>query len=353
VFFAGVIGIVAFLCNTLVDVPAHRLGTILPALFVLAMCSSPKLLFSGTRWVRWISRAAGISLIVLALALLRASSMVVPSQQAFAKGDWDAVTKNIDSALQIAPLEWSLYLMRGSVNVQTRDWIAALADFRAARVIEPKLAVVPFDEGCAWLGANPKLVVVAWQEALTKRRGDQTLYPQMLDKSLPYPEIQQALLCLAHTDLDLALEIIETSYADDATLDLVERERSKLNSDQRTMLDRVESCQYARVRDYRQAYQLGTRTLSHVVFPPHRTITEDECRLLLLRDPSNYAAAYDLCSILASQERKPELLSVLNSLIKQKDCPGYFYVMKGDLLASTNDWSGAWDAISELVAHPR
>jgi hypothetical protein len=78
---------------------------------------------------------------------------------------------------------------------------------------------------------------------------------------------------------------------------------------------------------------------------------ENECRLALIQDPTNYGVAYNLCLILRSQDRKREMLQVLDAVTNQKGCPDYFYVMRGDLLASMGDWSAAWNAISQLVAN--
>jgi O-antigen ligase len=351
VLLAGWLGTFAFLCHTLFDTPAHRLGTILPALFVLAVCTSPKLLFSGAWWVSWISRIAGIALIVLALSLLRAASIGNPPQQEFANGNWRAVETKIDEALRIAPLDWSFRLIRGSANVRLGNWVEALSDFRAARVLEPKLAPVPFDEGCAWLGANSKLTTTAWKEALRRSPTDTNLYLQMLDKSAPFPEIQQAVLRFGDQNLDLAVAALQTSYADQATLDFVESKRLTLTSKQMTALNRVKSGRYAAERNYRQAYELGTRVLGQVAFPPGRRMSENNCRLALIHDPTDYIAAYELCLILRSQERKPEMLQVLDSVTNRKGCPDYFYVMRGDLLASMGDWAGAWNSISGVVAN--
>ena len=350
VLLAGFLGVLAFLCHTLFDTPAHRLGTILPALFVLGTCTSPKLLFFGARWVSWFSRVAGVVLILLALFLLRTSWVVSPPQQEFAKGDWHVVETKMDEALQIMPLNWSFRLIRGSANVRLGNWVEALSDFRAARVLEPKLPDVPFDEGCAWLGVNSQLTTFAWKEALSRSPADKELYARMLDKSAPFPEMQQAVLGLGNENLNLAVTALQTSYADQATLDFVENNRSRLTFEQLTVLNRVESRRYAGERNYKQAYELGTSVLSQVRFPPRRQISENECRLALIRDPTDYGAAYDLCLILRSQDRGPEMLQILDAVTRQKGCPNYFYVMRGDLLASTGDWSGAWNAISELVA---
>jgi hypothetical protein len=351
VFLAGLVAVLAFLCHTFFDVPAHRLGTVLPALFVLALCTRPKLIFSGKSWGPWISRVAGMAVIALALFLLQVASVERPPRQEFARGEWHVVRTKIDQELKIAPLDWSLYLMRGSANVRAGSWVEALYDFRIARILEPKLAVVPYDEGCAWLGANPKLVVSAWKEALNRTPGDKDLFLQMLDKSMSFPEVHQSTLRLADERLNLALAALQRGYLDTTILDFVESERSELTSEQQEILDCSKSRSYAVEGDYRKAYELGSRILAKITFPQRRQMTEKDCRLALLRDPTDYSAAYNLCAILHSQERNEEMRLVLDSVINQKSCPTYFSVMKGNLLAKRGDWSEAWSAISELVVH--
>jgi O-Antigen ligase len=349
VLFAGFIGVLAFLGHTLFDVPAHRLGTILPALFVLALSTRPRLSSHRARWIPWFSRVAGIALIGWALFLIRATSIAAAPAQEFGQGDWHATRAKIDQALKVTPLDWSLHLMRGSASIQLGTWIEALSDFRAARVLEPKLAVVPFDEGCAWLGANPALTIAAWREALSRSRDDRDLYLRMLDKSVPYPEVHQAVLRLSDDHLTFAFAALLSGQSDKTALDLIARKRPELNTEQQIILDRAMSRRSAAERDYRQAYDLGAKTLQKVAFPPRSHFSENEYRIAFLRDPTDFGAAYNLCLVLRSQERKSEMLQILESVTKQARCPDYFYVMKGDLLASMCDWSGAWEAIASLV----
>jgi O-antigen ligase len=349
ILLAARVGIFAFLCNTFFDVPAHRLGTVLPALCIGALAWSPALLFPGKSWVPWFSRVAGIGLLVLSFSLLFSSAANDIPRQEFVRADWRSVEKKIDRGLRIAPLDWSFHLIRGSANVRLGNWIEAIADFRAARVLEPKLADVPFDEGCAWLGSSPRLVIAAWQEALNRKDQDQNLYLQMLDKSAPFTEVHRAVLRLADAHINLALAALKSGYADNATLDSIAAGRRELTSEQLKIVDQAWSRRFAAEGDYQQAYQLGVQVLRKTIFPVRRPISENECRLALVRDPADYSAAFNLCSILQEQNRKADLLQVLNSITTRPECPQYFCLMKGDLLASMNDWLGAWNAISELV----
>jgi tetratricopeptide (TPR) repeat protein len=349
VLFAGFIGVLTFLGHTLIDVPAHRLGTILPALFVLALCTKPKRLSYRARWIPWLSRVTGIALIGLGLFLNRATSIADAPRQELAQGNWRAARAKIDEALTFAPLDWSLYLMRGSTDIRLGRWVEALGDFRAARVLEPKLAVVPFDEGCAWLDANSTLAIAAWKEALKRGSDDKNLYLQMLDKSVPFPEVHQALLRLSDGYLSFAFAALLSGYSDRAMLDFIASKHSELTAEQQVIFNRAMSQRSAGERDYRRAYDLGAKTLQKVAFPPRGHLSEDEYRIAFLRDPTDFGAAYNLCVILRSSDRKSERLQILESVTKQAGCPDYFYVMKGDILSSTGDWAGAWESIAGLL----
>jgi hypothetical protein len=86
-----------------------------------------------------------------------------------------------------------------------------------------------------------------------------------------------------------------------------------------------------------------------VAFPPRGRLSENEYRIAFLRDPADFGAAYNACLILRSSDRRSDLLQILDTVTKQAGCPDYFYVMKGDVLSSTGDWSGAWKAIVGLL----
>lgn len=194
--------------------------------------------------------------------------------------------------------------------------------------------------------------IAAWKEALRRSPDDQILYLQMLDKSVPFHEVHLAIVRLGDEHLDRAFTALQSGYFDNTTLDSIESKRSELTFEQQSVFDRAKSRRAAAEKDYRLAYELGMKTLGKVTFPAPGHMSEIQYRLSLVQDPTNFGALYNLCLILRAQERKREMLQVLESVTKQAGCPDYFYAMKGDLLASMDDWSGAWGAISRLVRWP-
>jgi hypothetical protein len=77
---AGLIALAAFLVNSLVDVPGHRLGTILPALVVAGICTRSKLSWEGAKAISWTSRISGILLLAIGVVLLSEANLKTQAQ---------------------------------------------------------------------------------------------------------------------------------------------------------------------------------------------------------------------------------------------------------------------------------
>jgi hypothetical protein len=157
------IAVVLFVINSLFDVPGHRLGTIFPLFVVAGICCCSTLTAEGAPVIPWISRLLGIGLVVFGVFLLRSDSAYSRLQVAVKDGDWEKAKQMASSALTRTPLNWSLYMARGYANVHEKKWLQAIADFRCALLLEPKLAIVTFDEGRAWIGVSVPIAVSAWK----------------------------------------------------------------------------------------------------------------------------------------------------------------------------------------------
>jgi len=167
------------LVHSFVDVPGHRLGTIMPALLLLGMAVGAQ--EKGKRWTVSVLRGSG--LVVLALGGL----LVLP----FA-----------------APLDWRLYFEKAQTEGAHGQLTESLGDFRRARFLEPNYAGLPFAEGIYWLDVAPRFAVEPWEEALrrTPRAGRPELYQNMLARAFPsHPEIHWALWSLASSDASMEL----------------------------------------------------------------------------------------------------------------------------------------------------
>ena len=249
------------------------------------------------------------------------------------------------------PLSWSLYVIGGYANVHQGKWLQAIADFRDALVLEPKLAIVPFNEGRAWVGLNSALALAAWKEALRRsppeERGD--LYRQMLDASLGDAALHSATLRLSDGKASLAITALRSGHADSKTLQFLETEESALNADDIQAVLRAEAWVAAAEKDFKKAYELGRQGMRRVSFPIQSQQSEEQCREALIRNPRDFGAASNLCSILRTKQMWQEALQILELTSTDRDCPDYFRVMRAEILASQSQWSESWNAIAGLV----
>jgi hypothetical protein len=347
----GLIALAAFLINSLIDVPGHRLGTILPVLVLASLCTRPGLFGEGATILPWASRIFGIGLVVFGVVLVREQNLKTQTERALAEGEWPRVEQAASELLVRRPLSWSLYVTRGYADVHQSRWLQANADFRHARFLEPKMAIVPFSEGKAWVGVNRVLALGAWKEALRRSQSAEmrNLYGQMLDASLADPQLHLATIRLADNRPSLAVLTLAPGSVDSETLQALESARSKLTADEILALTRAEAWKAAGDRDFEKAYDLGTRAMPRIQFPMRSAQSEEQCRDALIRDPHDVAAAFNLCSILQARERWQDALEILEPISRDSNCPVYLRVMKAEILASQQNWPEAWNAIGELV----
>jgi hypothetical protein len=346
---AGVFGFAAFICHSAIDVPGHRLGTILPVIVLLGLCFQPKLIGTGIKIIPWLSRLAGIGLVLFGLLLLKEEEFSLKPHQELAEADWPEIRLSASESLMRTPLNWSLYILRGYAEIRANRWLEALADFRYAGLLEPKLAIVPFDEGRGWMGSNTRVALDAWRDALERSAPDQRtdLYRQMLNASFGVASLHEATVRLSDSDPELAMMALRSGHGDARTLLFLKGETTELDSEQHRIVACAEARESALKKDYQEAYEMGRQNILPVVFPQPEQVSENECRAALIRNPGDFLAAYNLCLIFRADGRDP--LSILAAIARQPNCPSYFYVMWAEDLASRSNWADAWLVLSRLV----
>jgi hypothetical protein len=161
--------------------------------------------------------------------------------------------------------------------------------------------------------------------------------------------LHSATLRLADGEASLAITALRSGHADSKTLQVLETEKSELNVDQIQAVLRAEAWLAAAERDFKKAYELGRQGMHRVSFPVQSQQSEEQCRDALIRDPRDFGAVFNLCSILRTKQRWQEALQILELTSKDRDCPDYFRVMRAEILASQSQWSESWDAIAGLV----
>ena len=345
------IAIVLFVINSLFDVPGHRLGTILPLLFVAGIYCCSTLTAEGAPAVPWISRLLGIGLVAFGVSLLRSDSTESQLQLALARGNFEEVEKLASRALTRTPLNWSLYVTRGYANVYEKKLLQAITDFRYALVLEPKMAAVPFDEGRAWIGVNVSMAVAAWKECLSRSGGNERneYFRQILEVSAKDERLLEATLRLSDGNPALALVALRSGLADAKTLRFLEEEKPRLDSEQIRVVLKAEARKAAAEKNFQQAYELARQAVRNIPFPKRQERSEQACRIALIMNPGDMSAAFDLCMLLDSEKRHDEAVSVLDGVCRDHDCPDYLRLMKADFLASLTQWPAAWEVISGLL----
>jgi tetratricopeptide (TPR) repeat protein len=345
------IAIVLFVINSLFDVPGHRLGTILPLLFVAGIYCCSTLTAEGAPALPWISRLLGIGLVAFGVSLLRSDSAESQLHLVLARGDFEEVEKLTSRALTRAPLNWSLYMTRGYANVHEKKLLQAIADFRYALLLEPKMAVVPFEEGRAWIGVNVPMAVAAWKECLSRSSGDERneYFRRILEVSAKDERLLEATLRLSDGDPALALIALRSGLADSKTLRFLEEEKPKLDSEQIRVVLKAEARKAAAEKNYQQAYELARQAIRNIPFPNRQERSEQACRIALIKNPGDISAAFDLCMVLESEKRHDEAVRVLENVCRDGNCPDYLQLMKADFLASLTQWPAAWEVISGLL----
>ena len=296
-------------------------------------------------------RFAGIGLIVFGAFILRSESTISNLQGALTDKDWERADRFAGTALTYAPLNWSLYVTRGYANVHEKKWLQAMANFHHALSLEPKLAIVPYDVGRAWIGISVPMALSAWEECLKRSREDERSenYRQILDSSSADRKLLGATLRLADGDSTLCLVALRSGFSDLKTLQFLEEEKPKLDPEQLRLVLKSESLQAAAENNYQRAYELGRKAIRHIVFPTGQGRSEQRCRMALIENPGDLGAAFDLCLILKSENRSDEAVRFLAELCSHQNCPDYVKLLKADFLASLRDWRHAWDAVNELL----
>jgi hypothetical protein len=91
------------------------------------------------------------------------------------------------------------------------------------------------------------------------------------------------------------------------------------------------------------------RVMRPIAFPKRSDQSEPLYWDALSLNPRDYAAAFNLCSILKDTGRWNESLGILEPLTQSLNCPDYFVLMKAEAYAGANRWCDAWNVMSGLM----
>ena len=142
---ALIVAVLIFAVHGFVDVSGHRPGSLWVALLLAGLALPPRAEAAPSRTTPFLFRGLGLLLLVLAAwwggsiegystpptaaTLARLKTDIISSAQSPA-----AIIRAANAALRIAPLDWSLYFLRGQAEIALQNETdRAVADFTTAR----------------------------------------------------------------------------------------------------------------------------------------------------------------------------------------------------------------------------
>ena len=395
----------AFLLHSALDVPGHRLGSVVPALLLLSLAANPKKERGAGSPGIW--RLCGLGLLLLG-ALVSTESVsasrpsaaqspdslpwALPSQRlarlqkcidaAAAQDDFEQIADLSSKALQISPLNWRLHFLKAAASVQfpEPDIQTARVGFAAARQLHPYLVAICLEEGSLWQAAGQQQEAIdALQEAL--RRAPKSTIPRdevfrsCLGAVGPRAEQRLRLRPLADADRSLLMVYLQSASTpewEQETRILVETDPdfASFSSEQRQKLFEWWCSKPSRdtlikhLRDRPQLHKEGWRCLAL------RMVDEgafkDACSLALhyaarpsipdlpAREPlpelerrfaKNPSDPILGITLLLAQEKAGlprEALKTLGRVRALPNAPAYLAFLQFRLHSALGDWEAAW-----------
>jgi len=226
---AAVFGV---LLHGLVDVSAHRFGTLFPFLFFIAMARPSRAektsrVSGSTNWPVWALIFIGGWFLVP-----RSTGWPIPSAGLveFAKKHWsqhaseqpETAKMLVDRGLTVAPLDYELRYARGVLLLTSGgDLDEAWHAFRQALILEPHSSPLAHAAGRWWISVDAGKAWYFWKQALQRRELDKPgLLNEMLNESKAAPELHEALLFLASRMPELRHRVLHRLTDREFRLDL-------------------------------------------------------------------------------------------------------------------------------------
>jgi tetratricopeptide (TPR) repeat protein len=197
---AALAAALAAMLHAIVDVPEHRVGSALVALFALVLARRDTPPTADSRGVVILSRLAGLAALVVAVLLWRLPDDAGRAEQLSQAERYADSEAAANRALARAPLDWRVYFTRAGERASRGLILEAVADFRRARTLEPTYAQIPLDEGLFWRTVQPGLALDAWSEAVHRLLPpeDEDIYNVILNEAPDSPPFREQLLKMAH-----------------------------------------------------------------------------------------------------------------------------------------------------------
>ncbi len=393
---ASAVAGIFFIIHGFVNVSGHQMGTVFPALLLASLALSPARTLTPARWIapvfRLLAIIFGIAGAVWVIAFVQHRPLPGylgkklwknAAKTSYGKGRFEDVIVSSTHGLQIAPLDWEFYYLRGSGRALLRkDLPLAQEDFRRARFLIPASWQVPYQEGYCLLQADPKLVEEPWAEALTRATEEKgRIFSAMVSMEDGRPELRPILKRLARGDWDREILILSSAKTEPEfsaeLLRLTEWDgRSRMSELQRRQFIQLWAARgdrkllveklngdpewlnagwawlakyYATSGSHEAAYRIARKYLAEPRLPPlreDRSIIQLKKQLVI--DPKDFVAGYRLSVAQMQANEEKNALWTVGKLTAQPGCPAYLFFIRAELQARQEDWSGAWQALQEF-----
>jgi len=386
-----------FVIHGFVDVPAHRLGSALPGLFVLALAFNNPIASNENRWLAPCFRIActvcGIAGTIWIFATWQGRALpgAIGVELATQRGQslnmerqYSAATMETTKAIGWAPLDWKLYFIRGTAEICNGNWPRAYDDFRRVNVLETTSPPVTYEEGMLWLSSSPAYAIPVWDETLRRCQLEEAAqyYGWMLDAANRVPDLRRMLHPLAKGRP--GLEIVYLDYAPEEEARAEVSSLLKKDPDLHSLADEAKTAFFriwmkngggadlarlfwtkpawqrtawrqvasylATQGDLRGACEVALKCMPQPEFP--RVMIPggiDELRRRLVLHSDDFLAGYAASTALMSQNNDDLAMEIVRGFTASSGCPKYFYFLEAQIAFRMQDFPAAWEALQKYA----
>ena len=289
------------------------------------------------------------------------------------------------AALRVAPLDWSLYFLRGELEaIQGSNFDAAEGDFATARALNPYWTSLPVEEGQVWMDVHePDLASDVWRDGL-HRAGPMALteFTEMVARAPEHSIVRQDLAGLALNRDDFLLALLPTSghleaesliasllHSDPQLHDLNAEQRAQLFASWWTSGDHVwlmmlvhnhpewdeQTWLYqarfkAEQNDRHGACDLAAHWVRRPMVPQisnHQPL--GDLTAAFKGNPGDLTAGLELLFAQIDEGQNDDALATIAALLKMPVHPAYLPYLAAQLETEKGDWAAAWNAWQEYL----
>jgi len=394
--------VILFLLHALVDVPAHRAGTVYFAVLFAGLALPPRSEAKALFRHALVPRLAGVAMVAVGLlwfvgglsGLSTYSETAVRNheervEEAVGIADYASAERALRSWVDIRPLDWRAHFRLGQVELASTGNIEeAAVHFRRARFFEPVLGVVPLKEGFAWLSVDRGRAVSAWRAALARELNNpKQAFEGMVRASLDDPEMRRRMIELSRMETRFRLWLL--AYLDgEALMEEIRREReretdlSHLAPSDRVRLVEIwinrgdveaaeafleahgdelprgwwlKSLAYKNLARFEDAVMAIRKGLPAEVIPETETggFQVERAHRIFMTGNRNLASGTALLRHYVDEGDYEKALAVANRLLEAKDPPPYAAYWRAETLYRMGDLIESWYAFEWYVKNVR